>query len=306
MALLHHYTVSTSLTLSRDRAFQRFWQTTIVELGINDRFLIHGILSVSALHLAQVLPGDNHTYFADAARHHDIALTTYQRALQEMEPKRFNAMFATSFILFIYVFAFTAGDPLGAKPTHSDAGKLFFSFGWVRMVRGIPAIRRCSMPLLVPGPFKDLFGETFYQITNPQPDPPCPHDDSIEQLRCIWQNNDTISQERADLYSGALDGLVRVYRRAFQRQKTNIGRYRPSNGALELVEICIWLTDLSDGFIRLLEEHDPPALLLMCHYAKLMDSESLCFWWTQRNSQTCLSGVRQILDQEWHKWLDIE
>jgi len=115
MPLLHHFTISTSLTLSRDPSFQKFWQITVVQLGFTEKILLHGILSVSALHLAHISQGDTRSYFSDAAKHHDIALSGFQEALQELDPKRYDALFASAILLFDFVFAYIAGDSFGSK-----------------------------------------------------------------------------------------------------------------------------------------------------------------------------------------------
>lgn len=305
MGLLHHYTTSTSLALSRDRDFQKFWQVVAVQLALSDTFLLHGILSISALHLAQILPGDTSGCLADAIKHHDIALTTYQQALQELNPKRYDAIFVSACLLFIYVFAYTAGDPLEINSAHPDTTELFLTFRWVRVARGIRAVRLHGLEWLAEGPLKDVFGEELLYLVALDGDPPFPGEDDLRNLDKIWQSDKTIGQERMLLYAEVLESLIRAYRRASQRDKCETSR-RPGAGIREFVQTFRWLADIPDSFVQLLEEHDPPALILMCYYAKLMDNISLSFWWTHRNSQTCLSRVRRVLDVKWHKWLTLD
>jgi len=147
---------------------------------------------------------------------------------------------------------------------------------------------------------KQIFGDTLVRVDMYEDDPPSPYDSSLACLKEMWQIDDTIIPERKEMYSDVLESLIRAYQRSFQRQKGDSGR-KPGSGVLEFAQTCRWLPNLSDSFVQLLEQHGQPALVLMCHYTKLLDNISLSFWWTHLNSQICISRIRRVLDTRWHK-----
>jgi hypothetical protein len=315
MALLHHFTISTSQALARDRGLQKFYQITAVQLGLSDPFVLHGILAIASLHLSQTQSENRQEYHAVAAKHHDIALAGYQQALQEdLGPQRYDAIFISASLLFIFIFAYVQGGAPDARSPQDDAVEIFLSFHWVRIARGIRVLRKQGQQWLPSSPLWAVMHKTLAEWPiNIDPetnknvydlDPPCPQENLLAALGQMWLTDSEIDQERAKLCSDALDSLTQAYRRAHQRHKESRKR-QMDNGNDEFVQSLGWLAQLSDGFINLLEQHYAPALVLMCHYTKLLDSPSFSFWWTHRNSQICTSRIQRILPLSWHQWLNL-
>jgi hypothetical protein len=315
MALLHQYIISTSLTLSRDRSFQKLYQTTAVHIGISEPFLLHGILAIAALHLAQTLPGHKQEHSTEAAKHHDLALTLYQEALKDLGPKRYDAIFLSASLLFMFVFAYVVGNPSDATFPPGDAAEFFLSFRWVRIARGIRIVRTQGQQWLISGPLWPVLEKillSWPMLRDPSTninlydlDPPCPEELRLTRLKEMWQKDISVGSGQAEIYSEAHHSLLRAYRRTHQRQKVSRARH-DNSGNEEFVQSLGWLAELSDSFVSMLEEHDPPALVLMCHYTRLLDTISFSFWWTHRNSQVCASRIQRILPIKWHKWLNLE
>ena len=316
MALLHHYTISTSMVMSRCRSLQKFYQVTIVQLGLANPFLMRTILSMAALHLAQTRTeaSEKQAYFSAAARHHDRALSMYQEALQHIGPNSWSAVLMSSTMLFIFVYTYAMGDPSDVKMSEDDAVGVFLSFRWVRVARGIRLLRRQGQQHLPSGPLWPVLGPTISKwpvcldpITKRNiydDDPPCPDEDSLQRLEEMWQDDEDVGSDRAALYSETLKSLIRAYRRTHARRISSRGRHN-DDGNEEFMQSMGWLAELSEEYITLLESHDPIALVLMSHYGKIIDSVSFSFWWTHRNSQLCKARIQRILPIQWHRWLTL-
>ena len=127
-------------------------------------------------------------------------------------------------------------------------------------------------------------------------DPACPEEERLERLREMWEGSEDHS-----LYEDAHRGLIRAYRRTHQRRGSQSKHEQLGNE--EFIQSLGWLADLSDGFVERLEGHDPPALVLVCHYVRLLDNLSFSFWWTHSNSMVCAARIRRILPGEWLGWV---
>jgi hypothetical protein len=314
MILLHHFTISTSLTLSKSRSFQKFYQTTVVELALKNSFLLHNILSISALHLAQTSADaeQKREYSAAAAKHHDLALITYREALQDLGEDSWSAVLMSSTFLFIYVFTYSLGSTSNAAASDDDTVEMFLSFRWVRVARGVRVIRREGQQHLSSGPLWAVLGQTITTwpvyldpLTKKNvwdSDPPCPEENHLRSLTCMWEDQTAPISDRAAMYSKNLESLIRAYRRSHARRMQPRTRHY-DDGNEQFMQSMGWMAEMTEPFVSSLEEHDPVALVLMSYYFKILDSPSFSFWWAHRNSQVCDSHMKRVLPMEWHKWL---
>ncbi|CAG8976332.1 hypothetical protein HYALB_00005739 [Hymenoscyphus albidus] len=74
LELLHHYTTSTCLTLSSDPSLKALWRINVPQIGFRADYVMHTILSISALHLAHYLPEKREYYAAQGKAHHQSGL----------------------------------------------------------------------------------------------------------------------------------------------------------------------------------------------------------------------------------------
>jgi hypothetical protein len=101
--LMHHYTLYASKTFARRPQMQEIWQVVVPELAYSYEFLMHGILGLSALHLASIKPERYSHYLAGAGFHMSLGLRSYRRIL--LSPSRDNcyALFCFSSLIMIYI-----------------------------------------------------------------------------------------------------------------------------------------------------------------------------------------------------------
>jgi hypothetical protein len=78
MSLLHHSTLSISLSISESKVFNLYWQTVFPQMALDYPHMMHGILGVTALHLAHLHTLSSEKLLVIAAQHHNIALRGFQ------------------------------------------------------------------------------------------------------------------------------------------------------------------------------------------------------------------------------------
>ncbi|KAF2178757.1 hypothetical protein K469DRAFT_695278 [Zopfia rhizophila CBS 207.26] len=84
LVLLHHWSVATSLTIVNTPAVDHIWQIVFVRVGFQHPYVMHGILSLAALHLAYLDPLKRRSLIAMAADHHNKALPGFQTDIRHI------------------------------------------------------------------------------------------------------------------------------------------------------------------------------------------------------------------------------
>ncbi|KAF7908564.1 uncharacterized protein EAF01_004319 [Botrytis porri] len=106
LELMRHFVTETYLTFSCIDSIQDLWRTTIPKMASDHPFMMHGLLNISALHLAFLNPAKRDIYLAPAIRHHDIFLSLYRSELHSITPDNCSAMFICSTLISLCTLAF--------------------------------------------------------------------------------------------------------------------------------------------------------------------------------------------------------
>lgn len=102
---MHHYTLYTSLTFARRRDMQEAWQVDIPKIAYSCEFVMHGLLGLSALHLAYLKPERYSFYLAGSGFHMSLALRTYRTVVLSPSSDNCYALFCFSGLIMVYIFA---------------------------------------------------------------------------------------------------------------------------------------------------------------------------------------------------------
>ncbi|GAQ07472.1 protein RTM1 [Aspergillus lentulus] len=103
--LMHHFTLHTSKSLARRQQMQDTWQIAFPTLAYSNEFLMHGILALSALHLAHLKPENHSRYITSSRFHISLGLRSFRRILTSPTTDNCCALFAFSSLIMVYVYA---------------------------------------------------------------------------------------------------------------------------------------------------------------------------------------------------------
>jgi hypothetical protein len=98
---------STYQVLTRNERTDPVWRLRVPEEALSHPFLMHGILALSAVHIARTR--DDHrrpTYLNTAVAHQNQALTSFRGLLNDINDSNTKAMFALSSVVVVYAFGF--------------------------------------------------------------------------------------------------------------------------------------------------------------------------------------------------------
>jgi hypothetical protein len=105
MSLLHHWTISTSLSiLPGVPAVNRLWQTVFPQVAYKHAYMMHCLICLTALHIAYLNPDDRRANLHIAAHHHTLALSGFRADIDAIGAHNAEAIFATSTLMFFYAF----------------------------------------------------------------------------------------------------------------------------------------------------------------------------------------------------------
>ncbi|KAJ4296743.1 hypothetical protein N0V90_006791 [Kalmusia sp. IMI 367209] len=285
--ILYHYEYTTSLTLAEDDPAKAAWQSFVPELAASHKFLVHNILAIGSLHLARLHGrGPERTAMTDlAASQMNKAIARFRPELDNINANNAAALFASATLTAVYFFrtATQNMEDIRAIP------------GWDHVIKGKMSViaNRHWWP-------KDRVPKTERAMEE---------DRRLAEIGKLWYGPD--EGPNVDCLSSALFYLRETYALVSQLTGTeNSFPYLTSvdyalddNTIVQMKDrgaIFVWATRISRNFIRLLEEKNREALVILAHYAVLA-GRVRNVWWLEGMGANFVIAVAMALGREnWH------
>ncbi|CAI6332896.1 unnamed protein product [Periconia digitata] len=306
LTLLHHWSVVTSLSLVNTPGVDHIWQTVMVQVGTRNPYVMQGIFSLTALHLAYLDPANKHTLMAAAAQYHNRALRDFQARICDVDQHDSDALLASASINIFYVIA------AFGKLYHGDAGESSASRrahmlgeDWIALVRGVNRLLLQIGDRVRAGPLSSLLSLANWEDLDPDTIA-FPHDAALQSLRSTWAD-----APDAPVYDESLYLLRKCW--AWTTQ------FRHSPGLDALPQPAshpdwgynrswsapfIWLSLAPDGFFLRLQQRQPPALLLFAHFGGLSAGLQQ-YWWMEGWGKNMVVAAAETLGSYWHVWMEL-
>ena len=305
LRLLHHFTVSTASTLAGSLATPRvehFWRVSVPELAFSYEFLLHIVLSVSAVHLGRVLPQEQH--MQQAERHFSTGLEQMRLELGVPGSAHKSAALWVCSMLVCY---YTLGQ--GPKPGN------YLCFGdegatrWMSLLRGCRAIREQMGDNISTAPLAGLFGQEAEaekaDLSTDSPDslsrtlPPMRRTklgtrigDYATPLGLLRQ---FIKQADQPCTVDAFELLIPCYEAMFAD-----GEVRPGD---HNATVFVWLWRVSDEYTQLLLQEEPHALVIYGYFIVLLNTLEIDHWFMEGWSRHVMQGIEAALPMKYWNWL---
>lgn len=273
--LLHHFCVYTGPSLvateHRNHPVVQFWQRNAPQLGFSESYMLHMALSLAAHHLRCLRTTRNEKdewrYGGLAARHLSTGIAEMNKALTVMDRRNCGALLASSILI---CYCTLAAGPTGPRDlllcdlsSGDGSGRL------LPLIRGMRLIEDSfDMSTLYSALLRPLHPTIAGALDDPRPACVClglPRVDWIgplDRLRKVIALN---SSPDAGVYARAFDIVVSVYQAVYGN---GTGRVEcPTYYKVVLIFLCF----AEDQFIACLRRRDTTALLILAHYAPLLD-----------------------------------
>ncbi|KAF5724083.1 C6 zinc finger [Fusarium mundagurra] len=282
--LLHHYTIFTSHTLAIVPGLDIFMRINLPRIAFSNNFLLHGTLAIAALHLSRFKKNasEANAYMMKALYHYGTALRTATSLMTSINAQNGPALYLFSMLCF----SFTLG--LGPKPGD------FLLFGqqgiaqWLGQLQGMRSLLETKPELFQDDTLAPMFQLSVRSLTQS-----VSRADHFPQLREQIQQAASGDPELVH-YSKALDQLSQSFDFAFL-STSRAAQLSPQ-------QVFVWVYQLDDDFVRLLQEEKPIALIILSYFCILLNRLS-SFWWIRGWPEHLLFEIHSSLDEEYKVWM---
>jgi Fungal specific transcription factor domain len=280
MELLHHFCMVTFETLTPEPAQQEVWQSTAIKLGFSFPFLMHEILAIAALHLAHCRPERQDHYYTKATELQNHALNGFNAIRENVGASNCEAIMLFASLLALHVLA----DPSRSRGLNSSEYLDHF-LGCINLMRGVRNVVISDWwSYLSESDLKPLL-----QVK--QPEQPYNIPDECRELAQLTRNAD-LSTASIEAYDAAIERLHRSF------AVSNV----PLQTHSTIRWLLAWPVQLKDGFLELLNERRPEALIILAYYGVLLhfyrDS------WAVGDSGTFLvRSINAHTGAYWGRWM---
>ncbi|KAJ5115334.1 hypothetical protein NUU61_001093 [Penicillium alfredii] len=288
LELMMHWCTTTYRSMARDDAAEPLWQTVIPHLSLRHPALRHGLLALSALHLAKASgsPERKWRYMVSAREHQTRALAGIELDEgQDLTTAQCNATFALCCVMITFAFGYCLIE--GRDDTETDEQldvldeflEIFQLTRWLVCVM-IGLIDRISA------------GELSPLVRPEQPSATMPDMSRLVILSLRRQNGIEGLRDPAherDIYDQAIGHLGALLEQLMR------------GGEPKMFAFC-WSFRIPYVFLDLVRRRRPFALIVLAHYAvvlyHLRDS-----WWMGDWGTRVLEQIGDCLDSEWRQHL---
>ncbi|KAB8071412.1 hypothetical protein BDV29DRAFT_179277 [Aspergillus leporis] len=271
--LMHHYSISTYKTFSDREDARQVWQVEIPKIAYSYEFLMHGLLSVSALHLSYLKLEKQSHYLTSSTFHMALGLQTFRTILRNVTEENCLALFSFSSVIIIWICA-APTDSTNAQPLSSVIEMFNLCRGVLTLVDLLPRIRKSPLGPLMSQDWS-LKSDTPFILFRGL-------DDQLTKLR-YRLTLDTIGEEDRSVVEHAISELRNVCQR--------IEHAGPPE---DCGMVCVWPLAVRSRFVSLIEQRRPFALTLLAFYCAQLHIFRH-YWFVERRAETLLSEILTIM-----------
>lgn len=293
LELMHHYAYKTCKSrLGASTRLQHIFTEQIPVEATKHAFLMHGVLALSALHLAHLNPTQKvrYTYLCD--RHQASALALYRLNLTRITDNVAIGLFALSTILSISSLARAtlkareSPEPKGIGT--DDICELLY------LTRGVRDLKEACEDLITKSPFSVvLYGHQLDDDLSVKMSP---------RLFVVFRDlkhmveNHCLDLSQRKVCAEATAHLESVYETLLTGLSSGPGF------VLETGHLWRWTAMLSYDFIKLVQARFPPALVITAHFA-VVNLMLRDLWYVGSWGSLAFDGIRLALNGQLNEYL---
>ena len=200
MSLLHHWTIVTSHSiLPGVPAVLRLWRDVFPEIAYNYAYMMHALISLSALHMAYLHPSNRRANLHVAAHHHTLALSGFRADIDSIGTENADAIVTTSTLLFFYAFCTFSklshevlDKQQGSDNTNNSVSartSRILGAEWIPLIHGIRAVIGPVYEHLREGPLRSILILKDWDDMDPDVHPG-PNDEHLIRIKQTWAGNE--------------------------------------------------------------------------------------------------------------------
>lgn len=286
LELLHHYSVSTALTLSSDPVVRDYFLVSVPQLGFSHPYVLQSLLALAASHLAHFRPESRQYYYAHAKARHTTATSMAAPLLSDISTTDAIPMYCFSIMTLFIAFASLRDEDDFA----SDANDIFPS--WLALFRGVRTVLESNNRAIYSSSISFLFYSSevnqLWQIKQ----------SDLEALLEFQGYLNSRTSEDVQTRKILLDTFQDLRRAFYFFYGEELGNEAKIRG------LYTWMYKIPDEFLSLLRNRNHKALCILAFVCVLIHRLEYN-WWFQGWGVHLIDRIYGALDEVhrfWIKW----
>lgn len=280
LELMHHFSTVTYATLAKRNDLLQMWQIQIPRMALKQNYLMHSLLSVTALHMAHSHIQNQSSYIDRAIRHHEISIREFSLELRAITQENSPSLFSCAAITVIFAFSLAM-----LRPHEEPSRPIEELFGIFTLLRGMPVVigemwnwvRESEIAPMFVGREVDKSIVLSDDVTN-----------AIKLLEDRNQLTSRLDSER-QTYTRAIQGLKECFMLISSKDRNN-------GMALG------WPITVSQDYIAFLRSRQQMALVILAHYAVIL-YDGRDTWWAVGWGSKLIQELDKVVEDEWKSLL---
>ena len=295
---MHHFTAYTSMATSEYPGHDYLWNVVIPKMGFQHSFLLHGILSVAALHKRkQVQELQQQAMLLEVARdHQQQALTEYIPLVGDITDENCHALFAFSQALAAISYTLLQLPAAQQSPRDFIQGIVAvfdLLIGTVVIaVEGRDWLRRGELASMM-GHGPSMLDWNMMPLSD---EPKIALASLLDRIQSLPTRNPGRSPESSVDVATAKD----CYVEAVQKMKPLFPRMPETRPKISTV--IGWAVFVDAKYIALLKQEDAAALVILAYYGVTLHKLDHV-WWLSGLGARLVHAVSEIVSEEWAPYL---
>ncbi|KAK4444766.1 hypothetical protein QBC34DRAFT_442277 [Podospora aff. communis PSN243] len=295
MELMHHYSTVVCNTLSCDPEIRPVFQTLTVRAALKCDYLLKTVLAVAAVHMARSQPDKGDTYFATALDYYQTALGAANSSLANLKAENDPEEAVNLWFFSSLTIVFVLGSPPQPTTHPSNEDPLFSSTlfpDWLFLTRGTKSIR----PMIPPETMSTLTSiySARWNAMHPPAFSPSREQDALQNLETLLTQN--LQNDKATLAIHL--HATAVLRGIFHALST----HGPEH--LDISDLFMWIHEVNDDFIPLLERPTQEALVVFAYFCVLLKRAEEWHCWLEGWGDLLMRRLRALVDGEHGAWIE--
>lgn len=263
LEFMHHFSTRTYLTFSATGVGSEVWKSFVVQEALEHDFLMDGVLSLAALHIASGKGANSREYVRVALEYQNRGVIAFREALSHLTANNCSATFAFSVITMM--------------STLFSTGSILQTF---ELLEGIRFVSKTGREWLRTGKFGPVF-ELWFTPVSPIQNPDITM--ALVELaafneRLSWR----ISREQTVTFADAISHLQTCFSKDTEM-------------------VLIWLAMTGNQFMTEMRQDEPMALLIFLHWGVLLD-RLRDEWWVEGSGKKVVEELSMKLQEHGQDW----
>ncbi|EAW08520.1 uncharacterized protein ACLA_032550 [Aspergillus clavatus NRRL 1] len=279
LELMVQWCTNTYRSISYNTEVESVWQTAVTREAMKHPALMHGILALSALHLATMTGGSvTERYSKMATMHQDLALGGFKESFGDLNQSNCKAAFALCSLMTICSLAFPlAADKSDKRTSLEDLCEAF------RVAKNSMNVLADIVDLVENSELRPLLGKD-------DSGPKMPDTSRLAIMSLAMTNSRLATRDPShekEIYESTIAQLGESLEKLAQGREATVVAFQ-------------WMYHIPSTFLDLVRERRPFALVILAHYAVILHFMR-SRWWIGEWGSPVIQQIGQHLDSQWQQ-----